>query len=81
MACHPERSEGPWFLLAAATRMASQAETKVPRFARDDTDTETKNGEPEVGRCKEARISNPRFPNRMTLTQEAIMLLTSSNQT
>src|SRR5271165_5082153 len=27
--CHPERSEGPWFLPA-------RANTKIPRFARDD---------------------------------------------
>src|SRR5216683_766589 len=33
--CHPERSEGPWCSLAAATALA-QARTKVPRFARDD---------------------------------------------
>jgi hypothetical protein len=29
MDCHPERSEGLWFLHVAAMRMA-QAETKVP---------------------------------------------------
>jgi len=35
MSCHPERSKGPWFLHAAATRMV-QARTMIPRFARDD---------------------------------------------
>jgi hypothetical protein len=30
--CHPERSEGSWFLRL----WAAQAETKIPRCARDD---------------------------------------------
>jgi hypothetical protein len=33
--CHPERSEGSWFLLAVRISMA-QASTDIPRLARDD---------------------------------------------
>jgi hypothetical protein len=33
--CHPERSEGPWF--SPALTILRVAETKVPRFARNDT--------------------------------------------
>jgi hypothetical protein len=33
--CHPEQSEGPWFLLDAAA-LTARANTKVPRSARDD---------------------------------------------
>jgi len=33
--CHPERSEGPWFLLALSL-LPLQANPKVPRVARDD---------------------------------------------
>ncbi|HXM65773.1 MAG TPA: hypothetical protein VN911_03505 [Candidatus Acidoferrum sp.] len=35
-ACHPEQSEGPWFFLTQPVSWA-YAQTKVPRFARDDS--------------------------------------------
>ncbi|MGC1975624.1 MAG: hypothetical protein WA671_02810, partial [Candidatus Sulfotelmatobacter sp.] len=36
--CHPERSEGSWFS-PAQSMSAPRANTRVPRFARDDKRT------------------------------------------
>jgi hypothetical protein len=36
LVCHPEQREGSWFL-PAPTKLLGRANTKIPRFARDDT--------------------------------------------
>ena len=83
---HPEGSEGSWCRPAAAT-LVGQARTKIPRVARDDKIARDDKRARDDNLCKrktgslqsemmpEAH-SNCRFPNRMTLTQGAFMLLT-----
>jgi hypothetical protein len=71
IACHPERSEGPWFP-GAAEMQVPQARTRIPRSARDDTERKTET----CGWHFARRLhSNCRFPIDMALTQEALMLL------